>query len=65
MMEKNCKQRRPCPFCGGNDYHVEYCDRTDRHHIVCENCGVEGPIVKRDELLSTWNMAKRRKYDRP
>ncbi|OQB45320.1 MAG: hypothetical protein BWY02_02569 [bacterium ADurb.Bin157] len=25
MMEKNCKQRRPCPFCGGNDYHVEYC----------------------------------------
>lgn len=59
---------RPCPFCGGNDYHIEHRDlvpfndvRDNAFKIVCDNCGASGPVVKREELLATWNAARRRK----
>lgn len=45
----------PCPFCGGNDYHVEYSDRSDLYHIICDNCGASGPTCKREELQKRWN----------
>lgn len=53
---------KPCPFCGGHEYHKAYPDRyhlpeiCEYHTVACTNCGATcGAFPNKEEAIEAWN----------
>ena len=50
---------KPCPFCGGEDIELVYCDPgccSLVRWIECDECGCELPVESNEEsAIKMWN----------
>lgn len=45
---------KPCPFCG-NEVELEPFGPSDRYHVECMHCGVQGAHASRETAIMLWN----------